>query len=87
MYHSHFNELQQISLGLYGAIVVLEPAQRYDPETDRVLLFSDSGITINPVVGPYDAPLLNERRQPEPLELRVGVTYRFRLINIRSAFP
>ena len=29
MYHSHFNERHQITHGLYGAIVVLEPGQRY----------------------------------------------------------
>jgi manganese oxidase len=87
MYHSHFNELQQISSGLYGAIVVRETDQQFDPETDRVLLFSDAAITINPVVGPFAVPLLNGRAQPEPLELRSGVTYRFRLVNIRSHFP
>ena len=87
MYHSHFNELQQISSGLYGAIVVREPGVPYDPETDRVLLFSDARITINPVVGPFAAPLMNGRAQPDPMELRTGVTYRFRLINIRSLFP
>ncbi len=86
MYHSHFNEYQQISSGLYGAIVVLEPGQPHDPETDRVLLFSDSAVTINPVRGPFAVPLLNGRARPEPMELRAGVTYRFRLINIRSNF-
>jgi FtsP/CotA-like multicopper oxidase with cupredoxin domain len=87
MYHSHFNELQQISSGLYGAIVVLEPSQKFDPETDRVLLFSDAALTVNPVVGPFAVALLNGRSQPEPMELSAGVTYRFRLVNIRSVFP
>jgi FtsP/CotA-like multicopper oxidase with cupredoxin domain len=87
MYHSHFNELQQISSGLYGAIVVRDPGVPYDPETDRVLLFSDERITINPVVGPFAAPMLNGLARPEPIELRAGVTYRFRLVNIRSLFP
>jgi hypothetical protein len=31
------------------------------------------------------APLLNGKADPDPLELRAGVTYRFRLVNIRSA--
>jgi FtsP/CotA-like multicopper oxidase with cupredoxin domain len=86
MYHSHFNELQQISSGLYGAIVVVEPGQRFDPETDHVLLFSDAGVTINVVVGPFAVPLLNGRAQPPPLVLSAGRTHRFRLVNIRSAF-
>ena len=87
MYHSHFNEHQQISSGLYGAIVVLEPGRRYDPETDRVLLFSDAGPTVNTVRGPFAPALLNGRAQPERMELRAGATYRFRLVNIRSDYP
>lgn len=86
MYHSHFNELQQISAGLYGPIVVLGPGQRHDPETDRVLLFSDGGPTINVIRGPFAPALLNGQVQPEPLALRAGTTYRFRLINIRSDY-
>ncbi|HJU66214.1 MAG TPA: multicopper oxidase domain-containing protein [Gemmatimonadaceae bacterium] len=87
MYHSHFNEMQQISSGLYGSIIVLEPGKRHDPETDRVLLFSDAGPTINTVVGPFAPALLNGRARPDPIELRVGVKYRLRLINIRSDYP
>ncbi|HKE92096.1 MAG TPA: multicopper oxidase domain-containing protein [Gemmatimonadales bacterium] len=86
MYHSHFNEHQQIAQGLYGAIVVLEPGRRLDPETDRVWLFSDERETVNTVRGPFARPLLNGTLEPEPLQLRVGVTYRFRLINIRSDY-
>ena len=86
MYHSHFNEHQQIALGLYGAIVVVEPGQRYDPERDRVLLLSDEGMTLNLEHGPFARPMLNGEVDPPPLELRAGVTYRFRIINIRSDF-
>ncbi|HKG91862.1 MAG TPA: multicopper oxidase domain-containing protein, partial [Gemmatimonadaceae bacterium] len=59
MYHSHFNEDHQINSGLYGPIVVLEPGQRYDPETDRVLLFSSGGVTTNVIFGPWTPTLLN----------------------------
>ncbi len=86
MYHSHFNEHQQITHGLYGAILVLEPGGRHNPATDHVLLFSDGGATVNPLRGPFARPLLNGRLEPEPLELRAGVTHRFRIINIRSDF-
>ncbi|MGH7579874.1 MAG: multicopper oxidase domain-containing protein, partial [Gemmatimonadales bacterium] len=83
MYHSHFNEMQQISSGLYGPIVVLEPGERFDPATDRVLVLSDGGpwtrFTADSLVPPT---FLNGRSDPEPLRLRVGTTYRFRLINI-----
>jgi manganese oxidase len=82
IYHSHFNEFQQIGSGMYGAIVVLDEPAQYDPETDRVLLFSDAGPTINLINGPFPGVLLNGQAQPEPIELRAGVRYRLRLINI-----
>jgi len=83
MYHSHFNEMQQIGSGLYGAIVVLEPRERFDPETDRVLVFSDGGPWINFTQNSLVPPtFLNGRPDPKPLHLRVGTTYRLRLINI-----
>jgi FtsP/CotA-like multicopper oxidase with cupredoxin domain len=86
MYHSHFNEMQQIASGLYGAILVLNRGHRYDPETDRVLLFSDPKPASNDLRRPL-AAVLNGRAQPDPIELRAGVTYRFRVINIRSNAP
>jgi FtsP/CotA-like multicopper oxidase with cupredoxin domain len=86
MYHSHFNEHQQITHGLYGAIIVLERGRRRHPETDHVLLLSDAGPTINPRRGPLARAMLNGRTEPEPLRLRVGATHRFRVINIRSDF-
>ena len=83
MYHSHFNEMQQIGSGLYGPIVVLEPGERFDPETDRVLVFSDGGPWINFTQDSLVPPtFLNGRADPEPLHLRAGTTYRLRLINI-----
>jgi FtsP/CotA-like multicopper oxidase with cupredoxin domain len=84
MYHSHFNEFDQITSGLYGAIVVLEPGQRLDPETDRIMLFSSAGPTTNVVAGPWTPTLLNGKAQPAPIDLRAGTRYRFRMINITS---
>jgi FtsP/CotA-like multicopper oxidase with cupredoxin domain len=83
MYHSHFNEMQQTSSGLYGPIIVLAPGETLDPETDRVLLFSDGGPwTSFTLDSPVPPTLLNGSEAPGPIDLRVGETYRFRLINI-----
>jgi len=82
MYHSHFNEDQQISSGLYGALLVLEPGQRFDPETDRIMFFSSAGPTVNVISGPFSPTMLNGKVQPDPIELRAGTTYRFRMINM-----
>jgi FtsP/CotA-like multicopper oxidase with cupredoxin domain len=75
MYHTHFNDVRQQSAGLYGGFVVLEPGQRWDPETDRVLILSSGS-------DPDMLPLWNGSRVPEPLALEVGTTYRLRIINI-----
>ena len=85
MYHSHSNEFQQISSGLYGAIVVVDPARPRNTETDRIMLFSDDGPTIN-FLSPPPGTLLNGQRITDTLDLRAGTTYRFRLINIRTDY-
>jgi FtsP/CotA-like multicopper oxidase with cupredoxin domain len=86
MYHSHFDEFGQIASGLYGSIVVLDHGKRYDGDTDRVLLLSDDGPTQNVIMGPFPQALLNGQSEPKPIELQMGVTYRFRLINIRTDY-
>jgi FtsP/CotA-like multicopper oxidase with cupredoxin domain len=86
MYHSHFDEFGQIASGLYGSIVVLDRGKHYDGETDRVLVLSDDGPTQNLIRGPFPRALLNGQAQPNPMQLRSGVTYRLRLINIRTDY-
>jgi FtsP/CotA-like multicopper oxidase with cupredoxin domain len=86
MYHSHFDEFGQIASGLYGSIVVLDRGKRYDGDTDRVLVLSDGGPTQNVIRGPFPQALLNGQSHPTPMQLRSGVTYRFRLINIRTDY-
>jgi len=86
MYHSHFDEFGQIASGLYGSIVVLDPGKRYDGDTDRVLVLSDDRPTQNVILGPFPRALLNGQSDPKPIRLRSGVTYRFRLINIRTDY-
>lgn len=79
IYHTHIDDVRQMSLGLYGAIVVLEAGVTFDPATDHILLFSIGGLA-------EDAPwLLNGSASPEPLELRAGVRHRLRLVGIPPA--
>ena len=79
MYHSHFNELQQIASGLYGAIVVLPEGARHDPGRDHVVLFSTGGIPSE------EAPVfLNGAAEPPPLRLEAGVSHRLRFVNIMA---
>jgi len=78
MYHTHLNDYEQLTAGLYGAIVVLEPGETFDPITDHVF-----------VIG-WDGPepphlLLNGDSLPPPMALAGGVTHRLRLVNIGMA--
>ncbi len=86
MYHSHFNESHQITGGLYGPIIVLDSAEMFNPETDRVMIFSSGGTPTNVITGPYNL-LLNGKANPAPIELKSGTTYRFRMIDISDDFP
>jgi FtsP/CotA-like multicopper oxidase with cupredoxin domain len=87
MYHSHFREAQQMNSGLYGPIIVVEPGQKFDPETDRVLFFGNGGPPENVVFGPLPPFILNGMRQPDAMNLKVGTRYRFRLFNLAGDSP
>ena len=87
MYHSHFDEAVQISAGLYGPIIVVEPGQSYDQERDRVLMLGPAGPTTNVIFGPFAPYIMNGVEQPQEMKLRAGTTYRFRLINVVDDAP
>ena len=84
MYHSHFNEFQQIPSGLYGVIVVVDSAHPEPAARDRIAIFSDRGPIENVINGPFPPIVMNGDSTPAPMHLRAGQTYRFRLINIRG---
>jgi manganese oxidase len=78
IYHSHLNELGQIGSGLYGAIVVVEPGNSFDPSTDHLLV-------VGPAGPEEDSPgVVNGSFEPPPLEFRAGRAHRLRLINITN---
>jgi manganese oxidase len=81
IYHTHMNDLEQLTSGLYGAIVVLEPGQRFDPATDHVFVLGWDG---NNASGPQHR-VINGDSLPAPIQLRAGVAHRMRLVNIGAA--
>jgi len=87
MYHSHFNESAQITSGLYGPIIVVEPGEAYNPDRDRLFFFGTAGSIANVVFGPFPNHVMNGAEQPKPMELRSGQTYRFRLFNLAEGGP
>ena len=81
MYHSHSNEMQQISSGMYGAIVVRDGLQRALDE--RTLLFSDDGPTVR-FTATSPPILLNGKVDADTIYVRAGATTRLRMIDIRN---
>ena len=79
IYHSHANELTEISGGLYGALIVVEPGTTLDTATNRLVIVGgmlrhDSAFGV-----------VNGRLDPAAIEVKAGRTYRLRLINIGDA--
>jgi FtsP/CotA-like multicopper oxidase with cupredoxin domain len=81
MYHSHMNDAQQVSSGLYGPIIVLRENETYDPRTDHYYVAawktteprSMQDVELN---GSYEQPIQNAR---------LGQAHRIRFINIAPA--
>ena len=80
IYHTHLNDFEQLTSGLYGAIVVLEPGRRFDPATDHVWVAGWDGPARDP---PHI--VVNGDSAPPSLELTSGVTHRLRFVNIGMA--
>jgi FtsP/CotA-like multicopper oxidase with cupredoxin domain len=76
MYHTHMNDLVQLSSGLYGALIVVPEGAKFDSANDKVLLLSRNGKRTDGEL------LLNGTTTPTPLHFRVGVRYRLRFIDI-----
>jgi FtsP/CotA-like multicopper oxidase with cupredoxin domain len=77
IYHTHWHDIAQLTSGLYGPLIVVEPGQKFDPEADKVFIIGGSG----PDESVYPM-LLNGSAQPGPLVLKAGTRYRLRFINI-----
>lgn len=83
IYHTHVDEPRQQPAGLSGALLVVDEDKSYDPATDIPVLITTPRI---PEVA-RRAVLLNGASPGRPVELRVGVAHRFRLINITIGRP
>jgi FtsP/CotA-like multicopper oxidase with cupredoxin domain len=75
MYHTHLHDDRQLTSGLYGALLVIEPGESYDASTDHVFVIGRHGPGPNPPV------VLNGQRELKDA-WKSGVRHRIRLINI-----
>jgi FtsP/CotA-like multicopper oxidase with cupredoxin domain len=80
IYHTHADDLTQLTGGLYGALIVL-PAHSELDATDRLIIFSDSAAP-----DMHDTPpsLINGSSVPAPIELCTDVAHRIRFIGISA---
>ncbi len=76
IYHTHLNDLEQLTSGMYGAIVVLEPGRKYDPKVDHLFVVGWDGEKDPPHL------LVNGDSLPKPLVLAAGVHHRLRFVFI-----
>jgi FtsP/CotA-like multicopper oxidase with cupredoxin domain len=79
IYHTHWHDEAQLAGGLYGALIVLEPGERYDPATDHVFIIGLNGVLVDGQREPF---AINGQPAPAPVVMRAGVPNRIRLINI-----
>ncbi len=77
IYHTHWHNVEQLTGGMYGALLVLEPGQKYNPTTDKIFVLGRSGPDEL-----HDPLVLDGSPQPGLMVLLAGQTYRFRFINI-----
>jgi FtsP/CotA-like multicopper oxidase with cupredoxin domain len=80
IYHTHLNDYAQLSTGLYGALVVIDPGTRFDPAVDKLFVLSRGGPDDE-----KDPFLINGSDSPAPLQLAPRQRYRFRFFGITPA--
>jgi FtsP/CotA-like multicopper oxidase with cupredoxin domain len=81
IYHSHLDDIDQLTSGLFGPLIVLPKGEQFDPTLDHVLV--KSWRTPEPR-GVADIELNGQQTLPVGHAV-VGETHRFRLINIAPA--
>lgn len=80
IYHTHIDDMRQITSGLYGALLVLPPATAYDPAIDHVWVAGNDGLDAE-----KHRVVVNGDTTAPPLTLRAGVPHRMRLVNMGFA--
>ena len=68
----------QLTSGLYGPLIVMEPGQKFDPATDKIFIVGRSC----PDEDEGSELLLNGSPQPQPVAWKLGTKYHLRFINV-----
>lgn len=76
IFHTHVDDMRQLAAGLYGALIVLEPGERWNDTTDHVFVVGQAG---------YDAPgwmVVNGVPAAPPVTWLRGVAHRLRFLSM-----
>ena len=81
MYHTHLGDFVQLTSGLFGGLIVLEPGNPYDPTTDHAYVAGWDG--------PEDPPhlMINGDSVGTPAHFAFGKVHRLRFMNVGVAVP
>jgi manganese oxidase len=74
MYHAHMDDGWQLAEGVDGALIVMPPGETFDPDTDHVVMLSES---YEKAGAPYVA--IGGSLTPTPISMTAGVPQRLRL--------
>jgi FtsP/CotA-like multicopper oxidase with cupredoxin domain len=90
IYHEHSLDDDQLSGGMYGPLIVLEPGRQFDPATDHIFIAGHDGP--NARVDPREPVVVNGKAavpagREVTVDLRANVANRLRLINITPDLP
>ena len=75
IYHTHLHDNRQLTSGLYGALIVVEPQHRFDETLDHVFVIGRGGPA-------RDAPVVINGAVAPDFAWKAGARHRLRLINI-----
>ena len=75
IYHTHVHDNRQLTSGLYGALIVVDPGAPFDAATDHALVIGRGGPA-------QDAPVVINGDAAPLFDWKAGVRHRLRFINI-----
>jgi len=88
IYHTHLHDHRQLSSGLYGALVVVEPGVPHDPARDHALVLGRAGLTSGRLKLPdATTPIVLNGTAAPHLVWAAGATHRLRFVNITPDDP
>ena len=82
IYHTHLHDYRQLSSGLYGPLLVVEPGETYDPATDHVVVLGRRGASpASAILKDTASAVIDGEREPH-WTWAPKTRHRLRLINI-----